>query len=371
MNSNLKMIPLPLKSQSSKIYIGDDTLAQIGTLLQSESIGKKGVLITNPTVRKFYAEIVMQSCQDIGLELHLIEVPDGEKYKTLETISGILDQMLAFRLERNDIVLALGGGVIGDMAAFAASIYLRGIPVVQIPTTLLSQVDSSIGGKTGVNHVSGKNLIGTFYQPLFTCIDPQTLMTLPDREIRCGLAEIVKYGIIQNPKLFQFLEQNAAVIYNGKEYTRNIEIWTYLIAASCQEKAAVVIQDETEQNLRAILNFGHTIGHAIESAFQYSTYLHGEAVAIGIKGASRIAFESNLIDATTLSRIEMLLSDLGFRLAIQKINPNKLIQFLVSDKKIKEGKLRFVLPERIGKVTIQSDIPSQLIQTVIAELILP
>jgi 3-dehydroquinate synthase len=350
------------------VYVGINTLSQFGETLGAHKVGKKGLLITNATISKLYARVIIESCQNVGFTVDILELPEGEQYKNLTTIQTILDKLVENKLERKDFVLALGGGVIGDMAGFAAAIYLRGINLIQIPTSLLAQVDSSLGGKTGVNHAKGKNLIGSFYQPIFTFIDLATLKTLPQKEIRCGLAEIVKYGVIQNPRLFNYLEQHASQI-KAEQYTQDLEIWEYLVLQSCTNKAYVVAKDEKESNLREILNFGHTLGHAIETAFEYTYYSHGEAVAIGMHAACLIAVQQGLLAPNIQQKIATLLLNLGFNLSIAPIQAKQIETLLFSDKKVKDGKLRFVLPTKIGKVIVSNEVPAVVIHEIITSLI--
>ena len=241
-------------------------------------------MVTNPVVGAYYLEPVRNALADAGYDVYVVEIPDGEEYKNFETLKSIYDSLIEFGFDRSSLIVALGGGVVGDIAGFAAATYLRGIPFVQVPTTLLAQVDSSVGGKTGINHEKGKNLIGAFYQPGFVLIDTSTLDTLPEREYLSGLAEVAKYGIVLDGNLFDFMSANA-----GKLLDRDKESLLTVIKRSCSIKASIVEKDEKEAGLRAVLNYGHTIGHAVETLTCYKRYTHGEAVAIGMAQAARFS----------------------------------------------------------------------------------
>ncbi len=336
----------PIIIQPELLHTGLDTLV-------SFIKGKKVALITNPDLQPLYGKTITKELETKGFDVTEIAVPAGESFKTLEQVEKILHQLLEKQFERGSTVIALGGGIIGDMAGFAASILLRGVALIQVPTSLLAQVDAAIGGKTGVNTSVGKNLIGTFYQPKAVLIDPSVLSTLPVREVRCGLAEIVKYGVIQHPDLFKTLQKHAPVLSQCKPQGRP-DIWTSLIQISCTCKAEVVSEDEKESDRRETLNFGHTIGHAIESAFDYTRYLHGEAVALGMIAAGRIAVALDIWNQAELTELENLLHNLGFETKLDAIEMDKLLTPLFNDKKIKNGKIRFILPTQIGK-TLTTD----------------
>jgi 3-dehydroquinate synthase len=359
-----KIIVKPGKGRDYPIIIGANILPQLGNYLQESNFGKKVVIITNPKIKKLYSTPIIQSLKKQNINVHIITVPDGESSKNLKEVSKIIDKLLDLRLERKDTLIALGGGVIGDLCGFVASIYLRGINLIQVPTTLLAQVDSSVGGKTGVNHEKGKNLIGAFYQPNMTYIDLDVLKTLPKREVLCGLAEIVKYGVICNKKLFWFMEKNIDKI-NKHNFEQDREIWEYLIERSCINKAKVVSIDEKETGLREILNFGHTIGHGIEAVFKYKRYLHGEAVALGMRTATMIAYRMNMIDKSLMLRINSLLTHLNFPNYIDKTSVDDIVAKLILDKKVRNGKVRFVLPTTLGEVVVRDDIPPEIIKKVI------
>jgi len=368
MTADLETIVVKLpKNRAYPIYIGKGALGKTGALMTKEKLGKKVLVVSNTEVLRHHGSTLQNSLNQAGFETTTIEIPEGEPKKNLATVSQIIDKLVSLRLERGDTLVALGGGVIGDTAGFAASIYLRGINLIQVPTSLLAQVDASVGGKTGVNHAQGKNLIGSFYQPKFVLVDPETLKTLPNQEMRCGLAEVVKYGVIRDKALFNFLEQNANTL-SSLSYSPHEEIWEQLISQSCRNKAEVVAQDETEQGLRETLNFGHTIGHALEAATHYEGYLHGEAVAIGMRAAAYLAKQLQLFSESDYKQLLALLQKLGFTLTIPKKTAEELFPHLFSDKKIKKGQLRFVLPTRIGNTTTRPDLSFDLIREGLAEL---
>jgi 3-dehydroquinate synthase len=348
-------------ARSYDILIGINYLRELPSIIKAKKFGAKIALITNPIINKLYGDRVVALLKAEGFLVKLIEVPDGETTKNIEQASQILDIMLAEKLERKDTVIALGGGVIGDLSGFIASIYLRGINLIQVPTTLLAQVDSSVGGKTAVNHAAGKNLIGTFYQPKLTYIDVDTLTTLPKREIYCGLAEVIKYGIICNKDFFEYIEGNKEKI-KAMDIKADMDTWSYLIQKSCEFKAEVVSKDETEKGIRETLNFGHTFGHGVEAVFGYKKYLHGEAVAIGMKAASYVAANLGLITEADYIRVITLMLDLGFNLKVDGANAAEILEKMRLDKKVRNNKIRLVLPvDGIGKATTKDDVSESLV----------
>ncbi|MGE4169245.1 MAG: 3-dehydroquinate synthase [Candidatus Margulisiibacteriota bacterium] len=349
------------------IHVGRGLLGKIPDWIRDQTKAKKIAVVTNPNIQ-VHATPLIQSLQEAGFDCLPILIPSGETAKCFEQLQHIVGLLAEHRFERGDAVVALGGGVIGDLAGFAASVYLRGIRLFQVPTTLLAQVDSAIGGKTGINIPHGKNLVGTFYQPTMTVCDLEVLKTLPSREWRCGLAEVVKYGVIFDADFFAWLQAHSEVI-RTPNFDQNPEVWQHIVEQSAQIKAHVVSLDEKEAGLREILNFGHTIGHAIEAAFGYSVYLHGEAIAIGMKAAMRIAHRMHLIEEDACVRLENLLAELGFELTLKPIAVQALMTPLFQDKKVRQGKLRFVLPTQLGKVETRSDVPLSLIEAVIKELV--
>ncbi len=354
----MEKIRVELAERSYNIYIGNGTLEGIGERLGLFDFSPKIAMVSNPTVFSLYGNRVSDSIQEAGFDLLTVTIPDGEEFKDLTWLQHIYDELLRHGLDRASALLALGGGVIGDITGFAASTYMRGIPYIQIPTTLLAQVDSSVGGKTGVNHKLGKNMIGTFWQPRIVWIDTDTLKTLPKRELLAGLAEVIKYGIISDEELFIFLERNRESILNLNE-----DALAHIIKRSCEIKADVVSKDERESGLRAILNYGHTIGHAIETATGYTRFLHGEAVAIGMCCEARHSKILGILDSEHVKRIEALIYAYGLPSIMP---PDILIESIISsmklDKKAVAGELKFVLPEKIGKVIIQKGVGEESIR---------
>ena len=359
----MEVVHVGLKERSYSLYIDKSLIKKIGDRLNRMEIDKKIAVITNPVVNNLYGHYLEDSLKSADFNIHFIDIPDGEEYKTLETAVKIYDGLINFKMERQSLLIALGGGVIGDITGFVAATYLRGVPYVQIPTTLLAQVDSSIGGKTAVNHPKGKNLIGAFYQPRSVFIDIDTLKTLPREEVLCGIAEIIKYGVIRDRDFFEYLEGNIERLINLDE-----EVTTYSIKRSCEIKAEVVSRDERESGLRGILNFGHTIGHAVESLTDYRGYRHGEAVAIGMAYASRLSLKSGLCSSEDCTRVINLIKNAGLPATIHGLDADRIIEALYLDKKVRGEKVRFVLLRKIGSVEIRSDMSHTLIREVITDL---
>jgi 3-dehydroquinate synthase len=354
----MREIRVELGERSYRIAIESGILPDLGKSLQIFGFTRKAALVSNPKVFGLYGNCVTESMKDAGFEVSVIVVPDGEEYKNLFTVEQIYGEMLTAALDRRSVLMALGGGVIGDMAGFAASTYMRGIDFVQVPTTLLAQVDSSVGGKTGVNHPMGKNMIGTFWQPRLVWIDIDTLKSLPRREFLSGLAEVIKYGVIWDEEFFCFLEENMDKVLRLDTYTLS-----RVVQLSCEIKAKVVSDDERESGLRAILNYGHTLGHAIETATGYKRYLHGEAVAIGMYAEARLSRELGLLDDILLARIKALIEAFDLPAAMpEEINLPLLLSSMKLDKKTVEGDITFILPEKIGKVRIHKGLSSKEIE---------
>ncbi len=326
----------------------------------------KVALITDSRVRDIWAESLLIYLREAGIKAELFSFPEGEASKNMDTVVSLAREMLRAGFDRKDMVLACGGGVVGDVAGFLASIYLRGIPFVQVPTTLLAQVDSSVGGKTGVDLPEGKNLLGTFYQPLRVYIDPDVLSTLPEKELKNGMAEVVKYGCILDKEFFDFLEQKGSTLYSLPQ-----EEIVHIIYESCRLKAEVVSKDEKEGGLRRILNFGHTIGHAIEAELNYEVP-HGLAVAVGMAVEARLSEKVGVGKKGVAERVIELLKklELPFRLShlAPSLEPEKLLPHLSKDKKVWKGKLTIVLLEDIGKAVFYKDPPRELIKEVLEEL---
>jgi 3-dehydroquinate synthase len=329
-------------------------------------LGKKALLVSNPMILKRYGEKAIASLETAGFQVAECIIPPGERYKTLNSIQKIYDIALQHYLERSSTIVALGGGVIGDMAGFAAATWLRGINFVQVPTSLLAMVDASIGGKTGVNHPQGKNLIGAFYQPRLVLIDPQVLETLPTREFRAGMAEVIKYGVIWDAELFERLEQTQRL--DQQRYV-DPELLQFILTRSCQAKSHVVSNDEKEAGLRAILNYGHTIGHAVESLTGYRLVNHGEAVAIGMVAAGQIAVELGLWEQSATERQRSLIQKTGLPTHLPiELDIEAIVASLQTDKKVKDGKVRFVLPTQIGAAIITDQATSEIIRTVLEQM---
>ncbi|MFQ5329262.1 MAG: 3-dehydroquinate synthase [Thermodesulfobacteriota bacterium] len=340
-------VTVQLGERSYPIFIGRGELSGVGERMKEAGLKGKAAVVTNPLVGGLYGATIMESLVTAGYEPLLIEIPDGEEYKTLTVASTIYDQLVANRFERGSIVVALGGGVIGDIAGFVAATFLRGLPYVQVPTTLLAQVDSSVGGKTAVNHPEGKNLIGAFYQPTLVVIDPALLESLDMRDIRAGMAEVIKYGIIQDETFFSFLEEHC------EEVAALGDALLHAIRRSCEIKANVVSADEREGGIRAILNFGHTIGHAIEAVSGYGEYRHGEAVSIGTVFAAELSLKMGLCGKKTCERIKALLSKAALPVTLPSIPMDTLIKSMELDKKVLNKRIRFVLVEKIGRVVVR------------------
>ncbi len=320
-------------------------LARAGDFLKEAGCGERVGVVTNPTVAGLYLKPFEEALSRAGFRVTPILVADGEEHKNLKSVAAVYDQLIRARLDRGSSVVALGGGVIGDLAGFAAATFLRGIPYLQVPTTLLAQVDSSVGGKTGVNHREGKNLIGAFYQPKAVVIDPEVLRTLPRREFLAGLSEVVKYGIIEDPALFALLEERLEGVIALEP-----DLLEEAVGASCAIKARVVEKDEREEDYRSVLNFGHTVGHALESLTAYEKFLHGEAVAIGMTQAASISVGQGLCDEESRRRIERLLGRAGLPTAIPPpLQAGELVKKMEVDKKSAGGKIKFVLCKGIGK----------------------
>ncbi len=348
---NKQQVTVGLGERSYPIMIQPGLLPLIGTDIATRKIGNRYGIISDDHVAGLYGEFVLQSLADAGVEAELITFPRGEASKNLQTIATLASELARRGFDRGDALIALGGGVSGDMTGFLASIYMRGIPFIQIPTTLLSQVDSSVGGKTGVDIPEGKNLVGTFYQPRTVYIDPDVLNTLPREEVLGGLAEVIKYGVIWDSKFFNFLEQQREDILALKE-----EALIPLIARCCEIKAQVVEQDEREGGLRRILNFGHTIGHAVEAASDFSL-IHGLAIGIGMRAAADLAVLGGHLSKEEAARIHRLLEEYGLPVTIPPALDRAAIKaFFQTDKKTIGGRVFFVLPETIGRVIITDEV---------------
>jgi len=356
----MKQLQVQLGDRSYPIYIGQQILSN-GVLLAEHISSQKVMLVTNTTVAELYLEQVTRSLQSVDKIVDTTILPDGEQFKTLDILNQVFSSLLEGKHGRDTCIVALGGGVVGDMAGFAAACYQRGVEFIQIPTTLLSQVDSSVGGKTAVNHPLGKNMIGAFYQPNAVFIDIDCLNTLPANEFAAGMAEVIKYGIMWDQSFFHWLKDNRATITS-----LDATALTTMIARCCEIKADVVAEDEHEHGVRALLNLGHTFGHAIESEQGYGNWLHGEAVATGTVIAAKTALGLNLINQQTVDAISDIFVE--YDLPIEKpddMSFESFMQHMAVDKKVLAGQLRFVLPTDIGRAELVSNVDECILKTAI------
>lgn len=344
----MKTLRVELGERSYPIHIGSGLLGR-AELIGPHIRGRQVLVVTNETVAPLYLDKLLAGLGDYQVE-HLI-LPDGEEFKTLGTLNAVFDRLLERRFDRRCTLLALGGGVIGDLTGFAAACYQRGVAFIQVPTTLLSQVDSSVGGKTGVNHPLGKNMIGAFHQPQCVIADTDTLNTLDDRQLQAGLAEVIKYGLINDPVFFDWLDGNL-----DRLLARDPEALAYAIERSCRDKAAIVAEDETEAGARALLNLGHTFGHAIETGMGYGAWLHGEAVGTGMVLAGQLSARLGWLTNADLERIVSLMGRAGLpTVAPAEIDSRRFLELMAVDKKVQDGLLRLVLLKGIGKAVITAE----------------
>lgn len=367
---NTKTLEVKVKDSKYKIVIGSDIIPKIGTLIKKQSLNKKMFIVTNKRIGNLYLKKVEESFKKQKIKIKSIFINDGEKYKTIDTINFICLKLLEYKIERNDTLVALGGGVIGDMVGFAASITLRGINFIQIPTTLLSQVDSAVGGKTGINTKFGKNMIGSFYQPKLVVIDVSFLRTLTRREILSGYSEIIKYGLILNQRFFNWLLKNEMKLLKFDS-----AYLIYAIYMSCRSKAIIVNKDEKEKSVRALLNFGHTFGHALEVLNNYKSSLnHGESVSIGIMMAMEMSFLEGNISYKEVEKVRFHFEKLGIRHTIPNslktnISLKKFKKIMSSDKKVKNNKINLILIRRTGEAYITNNFSNGNLSTVIKKFI--
>ncbi len=360
------VIRVEVPQQPYDIAIAAGSLDDLGVWMSRLKLGKQVLVVSNPVIFRKYGERAIAALKLVGYEVFSCTLPAGERYKTLKSVQKIYDVALQHRLERSSTIVALGGGVIGDMAGFAAATWLRGINVVQVPTSLLAMVDSAIGGKTGVNHPQGKNLIGAFHQPRFVLIDPSVLKTLPPREFRAGMAEVIKYGIIWNAELFTKLEEAQRL--DQLRYLDEDLLQT-ILSCSCKAKAQVVSKDEKEAGLRAILNYGHTIGHAVESLTGYKLVNHGEAVAIGMVAAGEIAVQLQMWKPTEAQRQHALIQKAGLPTQLPSVlDIEAILDALQTDKKVEAGKVRFILPTQLGAAIVTDQVPADVIRQVLQQM---
>ncbi len=349
----MQRIPVELSGRSYDIHIGRDALAQLGEWV-APLRPTRILVVSNATVDDLYGDAARRALTPVA-PLHTVLLPQGEEFKTMATVGLVLDALVDAGADRRSVIVALGGGVIGDIAGFAAALYMRGIRFVQVPTTLLAQVDSSVGGKTGVNHPRGKNLIGAFHQPAVVVADTDTLQTLPPRELAAGLAEVIKHGLLADAAYFDAIERDLARLV-----ACDAEALTVAIAGSCRIKAAIVARDETETGDRALLNLGHTFGHAIEMLTGYGTWLHGEAVGCGLCLAADLSARSGLIGAQDVARIDAAVARANLPTRIEGLDRAAAIAAMRGDKKSEAGRIRFVLMSRIGQA-LQREVPGELL----------
>ena len=364
MSETVKTVCVALAERSYDIQIGSGNLDQIGPFVSDRSGATHAVVITDENVDDPHADRVADHLVEAGLDVDLLVVDAGEASKSIETAATLWESMLQVGTDRKSLVVAVGGGVVGDLAGFVAATFARGIALVQVPTTLLAQVDSSVGGKVGINLPEAKNMVGAYWQPLGVLIDTGVLGTLPEREYRAGLAEVVKYGVILDAEFLAYLEAHAAALAE-----RTPDVLRHVIARCCRLKADVVEQDEREETgRRSVLNYGHTFCHALEAATGYDQLLHGEAVAIGMLCASRLAERLGRIDAELTRRQHDLLDALGLPTAVPQIDPDRLLSLMSHDKKVEHGRLRFVLPSELGHVELVGDVdPADVREALSAE----
>ena len=354
---------MQLGARSYTVQIGPGLLDSAGPACARLRLGRRAAVVTQPAVAS-HASRVAESLRGAGFDLTVLEVPEGEEAKSLREAERLWDAFLAHGLDRASPVVAVGGGVVGDLAGFAAASFMRGVPVVQVPTTLLAQVDASVGGKVAVNHPRGKNLIGAFHQPRLVLIDPETLRTLPEREYRSGLAEVVKTGAALDADLFASLESGLDALRR-----RDPNLLEAVVSACCAQKARIVEQDEREETgVRMVLNYGHTVGHALETLSGYRRWLHGEAVAIGMAAAGRLAVRLGWTDIRTADRLEALLQGVGLPVRFTDIDPRQIAAALRHDKKARDGRVPFVLLRTLGRAELCHDVPMETVIEVLREI---
>lgn len=353
----MSVLTVNLAENSYDIIIEHGSLPSLGTRCSALGLSGVAAVITNPTVSALYGRMALDSLASAGFNAVQIEIPDGEEYKNSATLNRVYDALLSAGVDRSSFIVALGGGVVGDLAGYAAATWLRGIPFVQVPTTLLAQVDSSVGGKTGIDHPQGKNLIGAFYQPRLVLIDVATLVTLDARQFRAGLAEVVKYGVIIDQPFFEYLEANLSAILAMEP-----DALVAIIRRSCELKAQVVELDEKESGLRAVLNYGHTLGHAFEALSGYSGLVHGEAVAIGMSLAAQVSASRGVCCQEDLDRIVALIERCGLSVKVPAFDRQKLLDSIAADKKAKSGAITFICNSGIGMYAMSQHTPEELLR---------
>lgn len=360
----MQKVALKLKENSYDIVVGKNILPKIGAYLRSLKIGEDAIIITNPIVRKLHGKAVEASLKKSGFSVKVLEVPDGEKSKSVKCAFGLIEKIALYDCFKQPFIVALGGGVIGDLAGYVAVAYKRGIPYVQVPTTFLAQVDSSIGGKVAIDLPIGKNLVGAFYQPKVVWTDVSTLLTLDKRQVLNGFAEAVKYGIIKDKALFDYILKNKQKLIDLNE-----NVLSKVVLECSRIKAEVVSSDEREtKGIRAILNFGHTVGHAVEAAGKYNCYHHGEAVSLGMRAAIEISYKVGLLSQKDAGAVDNVLDEIGFPKVIKKCRLSDIMRIMKHDKKFISGKNRFVLMQRVGKVKVVEGIAIDVIYAAVKKL---
>ncbi len=360
----MQTVTVPLGAQSYPVWVGSGLIDQVGSLLESVGAAEGSILlVSNDRVFGLYGDRVKASLAEAGFPVLVACLPDGEKYKTLDSVQQVYTAALEGHLDRASFIVALGGGVIGDLAGFAAATFMRGISFIQVPTTLLAQVDSSIGGKTGVNHPLGKNLIGAFHQPKAVVCDLDVLSTLPQRQLLNGLSEVVKHGIIGDSELLEAIAANPEQAKFGQ-----LEMIEQCVVRSLLLKGQIVSQDEREAGVRAVLNFGHTMGHAVEQVAGYGKYTHGEAVAIGMRGALELSEKLGMLEPSTKRQLVRILSDCSLPTAVPGCDPAGLLSAMFRDKKNRQGRIRFVLLEEVERPVVRDDVPPEAVQEVLEML---
>lgn len=357
-------IPVNLGPRSYPILVGAGALSTVGAQLAKRAVGRRVVLVSDPTITRLHGDPVLRSLTEAGFDVAHAAVPEGEEAKRLDVASRLWDRLLDLGCDRTSTVVALGGGAVGDVAGFAAATYMRGMNFVQVPTTLLAQVDASIGGKTAIDHPRGKNLIGAFHQPRMVIVDPGVLRTLSEREFRSGLAEVIKHGIVLDAAYFRDLEACVPAIL-----ARDLATLENIVAGSCRLKARVVERDEQEAELRWVLNYGHTVGHALEAATGFQRWAHGEAVSLGMVAEARLAERLGIGSASTTERQRNLLGAVGLPVKGLAVDPAAVVEALSRDKKRRDGRVSFVLAPTIGSFQIVQDVPPDTVRQVLQELV--
>ena len=359
----MKPIEVKLGSRSYRVHVGNGLLKKVGPIVRSVCASEKIMILSTRPIYRLYGKRVFDSLRSKGFKAYPFFVPDGEAYKNEKTLFKVLDKLARLSFQRDSCLLALGGGVIGDLGGLAASIYMRGIQLVQCPTTFLAQVDAGIGGKTAIDFKGIKNLVGTFYQPKVVLADTSVLNTLSDRQLKTGLAEVIKYGVIQDENMFAQLESKLDAVLN-----KDSKILSKLVWRSCQIKAQIVSKDEREGGKRAWLNYGHTLGHALEAYFNYDVLTHGEAIAYGMRFASLLSAQLGLCEVGIAQRQNALLKKAGLFRAMPRFNVQKVYEKMFLDKKVMGGQIQFVLTRKIGLVTIRKSVPQSIVFSILRQL---